>query len=313
MPPRSFLVAVTATLGLLATVGFLYNANGRRTEAGVEEGERVDDSTTETTDQTEIQVHDEPKIVHASAEPPVTEDTKTGAVEDAVDEVGPLAPPAISRKKSKVQEMIEHWEPEGKENAAPPSPVIIKKRYDPTKAKAEREARMKKIHFAAGCFWSVELAFQRTVGVYSTSVGYTQGHVNDPTYADVKTGNSGHAEAVEVVYDPEITNLENLLDVFWGKHDPTTKNKAGNDKGTQYRSGIYYFTEDQKDIANMSKAAQKAALKKPWKKIFTEIKPASTFWLAEEYHQKYLSEKGGRNGVAQDPSKGCTDPIRCYG
>ena len=139
-------------------------------------------------------------------------------------------------------------------NLPPPSPKKEhqlqvpppKKRYDPTKAKPNPNRH--KIHLAAGCFWSVELAFQRIIGVYSTTVGYTQGKTLDPTYQDVKGGKSGHVETVEVEYDVTLTSLEILLDAFWGKHDATSLNKQGNDKGRQYRSGIYYFTEDQKTI-----------------------------------------------------------------
>ena len=129
----------------------------------------------------------------------------------------------------------------------------------------------------------------------------------------MKTGASGHAETVEVVYDPDLTTFEALLEVFWKKHDATSKNKQGNDRGTQYRSGIYYFTEEQKAAVVASIEVQKNKLKKPWFKIHTELKPAAVFYPAESYHQKYLSEKGGRNGQAQSAEKMCSDPIRCYG
>ena len=143
-----------------------------------------------------------------------------------------------------------------KTNTTPPSPPkVAKKRYDPSKAALNKSR--KKIHFAAGCFWSVELVFQRVVGVYSTKVGYTQGKVDNPTYEDVKTGKSGHAEAVEVVYDTSLVTLEQLMDVFWGKHDATKKNMAGNDKGTQYRSGVYFFTKEQKAVVAASVEGQR--------------------------------------------------------
>ena len=103
------------------------------------------------------------------------------------------------------------------------------------------------------------------------------------------------------------------MEVFWGKHDPTKKNRAGNDKGTQYRSGVYYKTEEQKAVIMESVEKRRAALEKPWLKIHTEVKAMTTFYDAEEYHQKYLSEKGGRHGQAQSAVKGCSDPIRCYG
>ena len=107
---------------------------------------------------------------------------------------------------------------------------------------------LKKIHFAAGCFWSVELAFQRVRGVFSTTVGYTQGHLPNPVYEDVKKGTSGHVETVEVSYNESLVSLETLLETFWWKHDASSKNKQGNDKGTQYRSGVYYFDQSQKEI-----------------------------------------------------------------
>lgn len=195
-------------------------------------------------------------------------------------------------------------------SSASAPPVVAKRRYDPSRAKAKVHHE---VHFAAGCFWSVELAFQRTVGVYETAVGYTQGSVPSPTYDDVKTGESGHAEAVKVTYDPLLVTLDELLDVFWKKHDATSKDKQGGDKGTQYRSGIYYTTDAQLEIINASVEREKSKLDKPWKKIHTEIKPAAVFYPAEDYHQKYLSEKGGRHGNAQSAGKGCTDPIRCYG
>lgn len=103
------------------------------------------------------------------------------------------------------------------------------------------------------------------------------------------------------------------MEVFWGKHDPTKKNRAGNDKGTQYRSGVYYFSEDQRDVVTRAVSEKKKSLKKPWLKIYTEVKQATQFYEAEEYHQSYLSEKGGRYGNAQSAMKMCTDPIRCYG
>jgi peptide-methionine (S)-S-oxide reductase len=210
---------------------------------------------------------------------------------------------------------------ENKENTSehpnPPasvsSPPVMKKRYDPSAARKANESRYLKAHFAAGCFWSVELVFQRTVGVISTTVGYTQGKINNPTYDDVKTGTSGHCECVEVTYDPELTTFEALLEVFWNKHDATSLNKQGNDKGTQYRSGLYYFSDAQRMSCETSIEEQRSKLKKPWHKIHTELKPAAEFYAAEDFHQKYLSEKGGRHGKAQSAAKGCSDPIRCYG
>eukprot|EP00741_Cyanophora_paradoxa_P017377 tig00020964_g16786.t1 len=166
------------------------------------------------------------------------------------------------------------------------------------------------VQFGAGCFWSVELAFQRVPGVIRTAVGYSQGTNKNPTYNDVCTGVTNHNEIVLVEFDPSQVTLEQLCDTFWHKHDPTTPNRAGNDVGTQYRSGIYYYTEEQKTVIEKSRDAHQKTLPRP---IVTEVLPAADFYYAEEYHQQYLSEKGGRAGRAQSAAKGCNDPIRCYG
>ncbi|CAM6125329.1 unnamed protein product [Calypogeia fissa] len=163
--------------------------------------------------------------------------------------------------------------------------------------------------FAAGCFWSVELAYQRVPGVTKTAVGYTQGHVENPTYKQVCTGRTGHTEAVLVDYNPSEVSYQQLLDVFWKKHDPTQMNRQGNDVGTQYRSGIYYHSPEQEATA---KASLKAMEGKLGKKIATEVLPAKTFYTAEDYHQQYL-EKGMAGGGKQSARKSCNDPIRCYG
>lgn len=163
--------------------------------------------------------------------------------------------------------------------------------------------------FAAGCFWSVELAYQRVPGVVKTAVGYTQGHVENPTYKQVCSGRTGHAEAVLVDYSPSQVSYGQLLDVFWKKHDPTQKNRQGNDVGSQYRSGIYYHSAEQETVA---KDSLKAMEDKLGKKIATEVLPAKTFYLAEDYHQQYL-EKGVAGRGQQSARKGCSDPIRCYG
>nr|GMD19115.1 peptide methionine sulfoxide reductase A1-like [Ipomoea batatas]GMD53037.1 peptide methionine sulfoxide reductase A1-like [Ipomoea batatas] len=163
--------------------------------------------------------------------------------------------------------------------------------------------------FGAGCFWGVELAFQRVPGVTKTEVGYTQGHVHNPSYEDVCTGATNHSEVVRVQYDPKECSFESLLDAFWARHDPTTLNRQGNDVGTQYRSGIYFYTPEQEKEAIESKEKQQKLLNR---QIVTEILPAKKFYRAEEYHQQYLA-KGGRFGSKQSAAKGCNDPIRCYG
>ncbi|KAF4346559.1 hypothetical protein CsatB_009035 [Cannabis sativa] len=163
--------------------------------------------------------------------------------------------------------------------------------------------------FGAGCFWGVELAFQRVPGVSKTEVGYSQGLLHNPTYEDICTGTTNHSEVVRVQYDPKECSYESLLDAFFARHDPTTPNRQGNDVGTQYRSGIYYYTPEQEKIA---KESLEKYQKQFSRKIVTEILPAKRFYRAEEYHQQYLA-KGGRFGFKQSTEKGCNDPIRCYG
>jgi len=148
--------------------------------------------------------------------------------------------------------------------------------------------------FGAGCFWHVEEAFRETKGVVSTRVGYSGGWSEDPTYEDVCTGGTGHAEVVRIVFDPEVLNYNALLEVFWSIHDPTTPDRQGPDIGNQYRSVIFYHTEGQRVAAIASKEALEGsgALYAP---IVTEITPAPAFYPAEEYHQRYLEKRGGSN------------------
>ena len=150
---------------------------------------------------------------------------------------------------------------------------------------------MAKAIFAAGCFWGVEEAFRQLKGVTSTTVGYTGGTMKDPSYKDVCTSTTGHAEAVEVEFDPKQVSYDQLLSVFWQSHDPTTLNRQGPDYGTQYRSAIFYEDAEQEAAARRSKAElEKSGLfKRP---IVTEIKPASEFYRAEDYHQQYFEKRG---------------------
>ncbi len=150
---------------------------------------------------------------------------------------------------------------------------------------------MQKATFAAGCFWHVEEAFRQLKGVTSTTVGYTGGTFKNPTYKDVCTDKTGHAEVVEVTYDPAKISYEDILNVFWDIHDPTTKNRQGPDVGTQYQSAIFYHTPEQQTIAEASKKRLEATGKYK-KKIVTEITKATTFYPAEEYHQQYLAKHG---------------------
>jgi peptide-methionine (S)-S-oxide reductase len=146
-----------------------------------------------------------------------------------------------------------------------------------------------KATFAAGCFWGVEHAFMQIDGVTATQVGYIGGTVDDPDYRTVCSGRTGHAEAVEVEYDPEQVSYEQLLAVFWGEHDPTQKNRQGPDVGTQYRSAIFVHSPEQEAAAIASKERWQSRFRKP---IVTEITPASQFWPAEDYHQRYLEKRG---------------------
>lgn len=150
--------------------------------------------------------------------------------------------------------------------------------------------------FGAGCFWGVEAAFREVEGVVATAVGYSGGGAPSPTYEQVCSGRTGHAEAVQVTYDPAVVSYEELLKVFWGKHNPTTRNRQGFDIGTQYRSVIFFHTPEQRATAEASKEALQATLHWP-KKVVTEIVPATAFYRAEEYHQCYL-EKNGRAACA---------------
>ncbi|TAJ24064.1 MAG: peptide-methionine (S)-S-oxide reductase [Nitrospirae bacterium] len=150
---------------------------------------------------------------------------------------------------------------------------------------------MDKATFGAGCFWGVEAAFRRVKGVTATCVGYIGGTRPNPTYHDVCTGRTGHAEAVEVDFDPEQVSYEDLLKVFWSSHDPTQLNRQGPDVGTQYRSAIFFHSAEQEKAAKTSKDKLQAStlFKRP---LVTEIVPASIFYKAEDYHQQYLEKRG---------------------
>ena len=145
--------------------------------------------------------------------------------------------------------------------------------------------------FAAGCFWGVEDTFMKKKGVKATSVGYTGGNFSNPTYEDVCTDKTGHAEAIQLRFNPREVSYEELLDLFWSIHDPTTKNRQGPDIGSQYRSTIFYHTAEQENIAKKSKRNLDDSKFK--NKIVTEIVPATTFYPAENYHQKYYQKNGG--------------------
>lgn len=148
---------------------------------------------------------------------------------------------------------------------------------------------MEKATFGAGCFWGVEAAFRQVEGVVDAQVGYAGGTFPNPTYRDVCTDKTGHAEVVEVAFEPARVSYEKLLDAFWQMHDPTTVNRQGPDVGTQYRSVIFFHTPEQEAAARASEQKQQAGFKKP---IVTQILPAPTFYRAEEYHQRYFEKNG---------------------
>ena len=150
---------------------------------------------------------------------------------------------------------------------------------------------MEKATFAAGCFWGVEEEFRRVEGVLATRVGYIGGSTEKPTYEEVCTGRTGHAEAVELEFDPALVSYADLVEKFWGLHDPTQKNRQGPDRGTQYRSSIFFHGEAQEGEARRSLEALQASgrFSRP---VVTEIEAAGTFWEAEDYHQQYLAKRG---------------------
>ena len=153
---------------------------------------------------------------------------------------------------------------------------------------------LEKAYFSAGCFWGVESTFSRINGVVETKVGYMGGQTLDPNYQEVCTGETGHAETVMVLFDPAVLSYQELLNKFWKCHDPTTLNRQGYDIGYQYRSAIFYTSEEQKSLALDSKSQLQQGFteKGDPRTIVTFVEPSSTFYLAEEYHQRYLEKKG---------------------
>ena len=147
----------------------------------------------------------------------------------------------------------------------------------------------KKATFGAGCFWGVEAAFRQIEGVTKTEAGYEGGHLENPSYEDVCSQTTGHAEVVEVEFDPERVSYQQLLDVFWNEHDPTQLNRQGPDIGDQYRSAIFFHDDEQQEEALRSKAAEQTRYPQP---VVTQVEPAQTFYEAEDYHQQYLEKQG---------------------
>jgi peptide-methionine (S)-S-oxide reductase len=160
-------------------------------------------------------------------------------------------------------------------------------------------AGLERAMFAAGCFWGVEKKFWQVPGVYSTAVGYAAGHTPNPTYREVCSGQTGHAEVVLVIFDPKKVSYETLLKTFWENHDPTQGMRQGNDVGTQYRSGIYYYNAAQKEAAERTREAYQTKLSQAsYGAITTEVVEAPEFYYAEDYHQQYLAKNpGGYCGI----------------
>ncbi|MEZ0258897.1 MAG: peptide-methionine (S)-S-oxide reductase MsrA [Chthoniobacter sp.] len=167
-------------------------------------------------------------------------------------------------------------------------------------APSDKSAATERLTFGGGCFWCIEAVFQRLKGVKSVASGYAGGDVANPTYKQVCTGDTGHAEVVQLEFDPKEVSFETLMHVFWAAHDPTTLNRQGHDSGTQYRSIILYENDAQKAAAEKSKAEAQKDFKDP---IVTQIVPLKTFYKAEDYHQNYFNTTGDKNGY-------CTVVIR---
>lgn len=173
-------------------------------------------------------------------------------------------------------------------SCAQPRPKEANSKTKPSiQQNAKDLSKMEQATLGAGCFWCIEAVFQRLVGVESVVSGYSNGHVKTPTYKEVCSGRTGHAEVARITFDPTVISFAQILDVFWATHDPTTLNRQGNDRGTQYRSGIYYHSEEQKRIAEESKKKAQADFKDP---IVTEIVAIDNFSEAEDYHQNYFNE-----------------------
>jgi len=153
-----------------------------------------------------------------------------------------------------------------------------------------------KATFAAGCFWGPEVLFREIQGVRDAVVGYTGGHLDHPTYHEVCTGTTGHAEAVLVTFDPDVVSYRELLSQFWAMHDPTTANRQGPDIGTQYRSAIFVHDEDQREAALASRDEEQAR-RRDGRRIVTEICDADTFWMAEDYHQRFMEKRQQHFGL----------------
>jgi len=211
---------------------------------------------------------------------------------------------ADAKRSSQVARHFFFAEPEGSPNPIPDAPDENAKHllkgssmYPPW------PAGMEEAMFGMGCFWCSENIYMRIEGVYSTQVGYAGGKIPNPSYRDVCSGQTGHNEVVRIVFDPNVVSYASLLKFFWDRHDPTVLNAQGNDMGTQYRSGIYYYNEAQKTIAERSKEVFSKELKKIGRTAaVTEILPAPKFYYAEDYHQQYDARAGSRQYCGLRPT-----------
>jgi peptide-methionine (S)-S-oxide reductase len=189
-------------------------------------------------------------------------------------------------KKTKMPEKSDALPGRAERMAVPAAHFVNRARLEPPFPAGTEQAL-----FGMGCFWGAEKKFWQLPGVYTTAVGYAAGYTPNPTYREVCTGRTGHNEVVRVVFDPARVTYEQLLKVFWENHDPTQGMRQGNDVGTQYRSGIYYFSETQRAAAERSKDAfQQELSTRGYGRITTEILPAPEFYYAEDYHQQYLAK-----------------------
>jgi len=168
--------------------------------------------------------------------------------------------------------------------------------------------------FAGGCFWGLELEYQRTPGVLATAVGFTQGDVEFPSYSEVCKETTGHTEAVLILYDTAVVSYSLLAELLFERiGDPTMLNRVANDRGPHYRTGMYYHSAGQEAEARLAFEREAIGWRSSGRKVVTEVKPASIFWPAEEVHQRFLEKGNGRSGRPQSAEKGANDPIRCYG
>src|SRR5712664_4169091 len=194
---------------------------------------------------------------------------------------------------------------------ANPIPTAIRHFVNGRQLQPPYPAGLEQAVFGLGCFWGAERKWwERGDGIYTTAVGYAGGHTKNPTYEEVCSGRTGHAEAVRVVFDPKVVSYPELLKVFWESHDPTQGMRQGNDVGSQYRSAIFWHSDEQKAAAEESLASyQQRLTQAAYGKITTEVRAAPEFYFAEDYHQQYLAETKNPHGYCPDHGTGVSCPI----